>query len=275
MAPERNFHQSFSTGIRDPNDLLTLSSPPPSGFGSASSRPGTNFSPFEHIPKKRKMAPFVSQPPALPINFDKGDSVTLIVGPEKYELLVHAKYSVRSSKFFKTALKKEWREGQTRTISLPTDEYETVTDYMRFIYSDKLPGALTEDVVKALPGHCTAQRFVPLAKLYVLGHRMMDDDVKKAVVRELHRLSTRCICGTCFPGHKTVNIIYSGTMEGDPTRSLLIDIYLCHGRDNQLSSSHDSGFLLAVSRILLGKAQNRVSSSSFRGNLPRVTNYLI
>lgn len=101
---------------------------------------------------------------------------------------------------------------------------------------------------------------------------MVDDDVKKAVVRELHRLSTRCICGTCFPGHETVNIIYSGTMEGDPTRSLLIDIYLCHGRDAQLSSSHNSGFLSAVSRILLGKAQNGVSSGSFRGNLPRVRN---
>lgn len=89
----------------------------------------------------------------------------LIVGPEKHELLVHTNYIVRSSKFFKTALKKEWREGQARTISLPTDEYETVTDYMRFIYSDKIPGALTEDVVKALTGHCTAKRFVPLGKL--------------------------------------------------------------------------------------------------------------
>lgn len=103
----------------------------------------------------------------------------------------------------------------------------------------------------------------------------MDDDVEKAVVGGLHRLSTQCICGTCFPGHGTVNVIYSGTMEGDPARSLLIDIYLCHGRDAQLSSSHNSGSLLAVSRILLGNAQNGVSSGSFRGNLPRVTNYLI
>lgn len=79
------------------------------------------------------MASYSPQAVALPINFDKGDSVTLIVGPEKHELLVHANYIVRSSKFFKTALKKEWREGQTRTISLPNDEYEPVTDYMRFI----------------------------------------------------------------------------------------------------------------------------------------------
>jgi len=275
MPPERNFHQFFSTGLRDPNDLLTLSSPPPLGFGSAPSRPGTNLSPFEHVSKKRKMAPFAPQPPALPINFDKGDSVTLIVGPEKHELLVHANYIVRSSKFFKTALKKEWREGQTRTISLPTDEYETVTDYMRFIYSDKLPGPQPEDLMEAFNVHFAAKRFVPLAKLYVLGHRMMDDAVKKAVVRELHHISTKCLCGSCFPDFETVNIIYSGTMEGDPIRSLLIDIYLCHGRDNQLSSSHDSGFLFAVSRILLGKAQNKVLSDSYRGRLPQVTDYLI
>lgn len=171
---------------------------------------------------------------------------------------------------FKTALKKEWREGQTRTISMPTDEYETVTDYMRFIYSDKFPGPQTVDLMEGFSGHSAAKRFVPLAKLYVLGHRMMDDAVKKAVVRELHWISAKCGCRTFFPGHETINIIYTGTMEGDPIRSLLIDIYLCHGRDNQLSSSHDSGFRLAVSQILLGKAQNKVSSDSYRGKLPHV-----
>ena len=274
MPPERGFNQLFSTGLRGTNDLLTIPSPPLSGFGIAPSRPSTSLSTFEHVPKKRKMA-HSPQTVALPTHFDKGDSVTLIVGPEKHELLVHANYIVRSSKFFKTALKKEWREGQTRKISLPTDDYETVTDYMRFIYSDKFPGPQTENLTQASTSHFAAQRFIPLAKLYVLGHRMMDDAVKKAVIRELHRISTQCHCGTCFPGCETVNIIYDGTMEGDPVRSLLIDIYLCHGRDNQLSSSHDSGFLLAVSRILLGKAQNKVLSDSYRGKLPYVGNYLI
>lgn len=133
MPPERSFNQFLSTSLRGTNDLLTTPSAPTTGFGSAPSRPSKNISPFERVPKKRKMASYSPQAVALPINFDKGDSVTLIVGPEKHELLVHANYIVRSSKFFKTALKKEWREGQTRTISLPNDEYEPVTDYMRFI----------------------------------------------------------------------------------------------------------------------------------------------
>jgi hypothetical protein len=241
----------------------------------ASLLPSTDTPSSGQAPKRLKMDSLSSQPAALAINFDKGDSVTLIVGPEKHELLVHANYIVRSSKFFKTALKKEWREGQTRTISMPTDEYETVTDYMRFIYSDTLPEFQTQDAAGALPSHSAAKRFVPLAKLYVLGHRMMDDAVKNAVVREFHRICTQPFCMICFPGPETVNIIYDGTMEGDLVRSLLIDVYLCHGRDHQLSSSHDPGFLLPVSRILLGKAHNGVSSGSYRGKLPQVNNYLI
>ena len=76
--------------------------------------------------------------------------------------------------------------------------------------------------MEASTDHFAAKKFVPLAKLYVLGHRMMDDAVKKAVVRELHRISAKCLCGSCIPDFETVNIIYSGTMEGDPIRSLLI-----------------------------------------------------
>jgi hypothetical protein len=147
---------------------------------------------------------------------------------------------------------------------------------MRFIYSDKVPGTQTEDVMGAsTTSHFAAQKFVPLAKLYVLGHKLMDDAVKKAVVRELHQHSTQCRCGKCFPDHETVNIIYSGTMEGDPVRRLLIDIYLSHCHENQLSSSHNSGFLLAVSRMLVGKAQNKIHPDSYRGRLPQVANYLI
>lgn len=273
MPPKRYFDCDQS--VESENDLSTTPSALDSRAPRALTRRRANFPLFEPAPKRLKMASSSSQPAALAVNFDKGDSVTLIVGPEKHELLVHANYIVRSSKFFKTALKKEWREGQTRTISMPTDEYETVTDYMRFIYSDTLPDLQTQDLANMFLSHFAAKRFVPLAKLYVLGHRMMDDAVKNAVVRELHRISTQCRCGICFPGSKTVNIIYNGTMEGDLVRSLLIDIYLCHGLDNQLSSSHDSGFLLAVSRTLLGKAQNGVSSGSYRGKLPQVNKYLI
>jgi hypothetical protein len=272
MPPGRKFTLKLSGGKGTPADSPTqtpISSDSPSLQHKKSSTTEPNL-------KRLKMASSPSQSATIGPHFDKGDSVTLIVGPKKHELLVHANYIARHSAFFKTALKKEWREGQTRTISLPTDDYETVTDYMRFIYSDKVPSTQTEDVMGAsTTSHFAAQKFVPLAKLYVLGHKLMDDAVKKAVVRELHQHSTQCRCGKCFPDHETVNIIYSGTMEGDPVRRLLIDIYLSHCHENQLSSSHNSGFLLAVSRMLVGKAQNKIHPDSYRGRLPQVANYLI
>jgi hypothetical protein len=56
--------------------------------------------------------------------FDKDKAVTLVVGeePGKYELLVHAGRIFANSEFFKTALKREWLEGQTRTINITADD---------------------------------------------------------------------------------------------------------------------------------------------------------
>lgn len=52
----------------------------------------------------------------------QGDTVGVMVGERKRRFLVHESVFCSSSEFFKTGLKKEWKEGQEWIVSLPYDD---------------------------------------------------------------------------------------------------------------------------------------------------------
>lgn len=69
-------------------------------------------------------------------SFNKSDIVTLLAGPDEHELIVYESCITRNSDFFRAAMKKEWTEGQTRTIKLPEEScIETLTHYLNYAYS--------------------------------------------------------------------------------------------------------------------------------------------
>jgi hypothetical protein len=90
-------------------------------------------------------------------DFSSQDAVTLVVGAEQKELLVHGTYLTRDSEFFKAALKKEWTEGQTRRITLPEDLPKTMSHYLTYIYHNKLP-----------PSDFTPTERIPVGNSYLL-----------------------------------------------------------------------------------------------------------
>ena len=219
-------------------------------------------------PKRLKMAPSTPQAaPAAP-HFDKEESVTLIVGPEKRELLVHANHIARNSEFFKTALKKEWREGQARTVSMPTDDYETMNTYLRFVYGSQLPteielcprsGDYRTATVDELEDSQNA--YMSFTKLYILGCRLMDKTFMEAATAKMLDLFDTCY--ECFvndslfnPGPISVNAIYEETLEMDPVRRLVVDMYIKHPQD--LNSQYNSGFLLDLAQGFSKRAQSQL-----------------
>lgn len=131
----------------------------------------------EPNPKGLKIATSQSESTCFNLySFDKANYVTLVVGSKKHDMLVHANILTQSSEFFQTALKKEWREGQTRTITMPDDDSETVAAYLNVLYRGKLP--------EQPEGIYTAYR--SCSKLYVLGTRLMDTAVQQAAIAKLH-----------------------------------------------------------------------------------------
>jgi hypothetical protein len=196
-------------------------------------------------------------------HFDKGDAVTLLVGPEKRELLAHADYIAFSSDFVKAALKKEWLEGQTRTVPLPVESYEDMTTYLRYIYSSQLPCQLDVHKLSQQPtaddNETIQNAYTTLAEFYILGHRLMDDAVRNAAVTEIHYMFVRCFhrlfSGSLYtPGPPSIDIIYNGTLEGDPARRLMIDIHIKCPRDLNQFSEFDPAFLFDLAQAYTQKS---------------------
>jgi hypothetical protein len=178
------------------------------------------------------------------INFDKSEAVTLIIGEEKHEMIVHATHISKNSEFFKTALKDEWLEGQTRTIHLPVEDCETMRDYLNFTYNGKLPTTgYTEEGEFTWDG-CI---YAALMEIYTLGDRLMDIVVRNAVIEEIVRIYE---IQDYPPDQDSIDIIYQGTCGGDPARRLMTDMYIKWARDCA-DGKPDPPFVLDVAQDLL------------------------
>jgi hypothetical protein len=206
-----------------------------------------------------KAAAVTDAPPQPYImDFSKGEAVTIVVGEEKHEMLVHANCISSNSEFFKTALKKEWLEGQTRTITLPVDDPKTLRHYLYFTYSGKLP---TTHIAVPIARELVRASTVDLARLYILGGRLLDDVVRKAVIEELIRIPQLT---KTYPGQLAVSIIYEGTPEGDPARKLLVNTYAVNARSEWVHTGYNPVFLLDLAQEFLRKAEKDVSPQNFR-----------
>jgi hypothetical protein len=151
-------------------------------------------------------------------NFNAENAITLLVGPKKQKMIVHASYITRISAFFAAALKKEWDEGQTRTIQLHEETPEMMAHYLDWVYTSQLP---TKDCGLFHPESAKIAAHDLLAELYVLGERRLDSDFQNAITAEFVRLRL-ILHGS--PGCRTsqrvtsVNTIYQGTPVGSPAR---------------------------------------------------------
>jgi hypothetical protein len=199
----------------------------------------------EPDPKRLKMSTSTSQTEGTTFNFDKGESVVLKVGPKKLEMLVHVNFISRDSEFFQIALEKKWCKGQTRTIALPEDNHETMTNYINFVYTKSLP---TSHLLGQGCKDGATLSYLSLVDLYVLGVKLLNKSIKNAILKEIIRISA-----TVCPGIDIVNDLYEGTHEGDPARRLMVDTYVNNARATWITPAPNGTFLLELSQRLLGK----------------------
>jgi len=89
---------------------------------------------------------------------------------------------------------------------------------------------------KSSDGQCSHEwDWVPLSKLYVLCERLQDVTSKNVIVNAFMSVSIdRCKNCWHFPDCKDINIIYGGTVETNPLRQLLVDLYVNYGNNSEL-----------------------------------------
>jgi hypothetical protein len=157
--------------------------------------------------------------------------------------------------------KKKWIEGQTRTIKLLEETCtQTFVHYLNFAYLEKLP---TQDMKKATSDD--GAHYTGLAKIYVLGERMLNKPVQHAVIREIRRLAkfTASDGKLWLPGFRSIAIVYEGTSAGCPMRQLLVDMHLTHGVTICNGPEHPE-FLIDFSKALLKNVLAQKTACDFR-----------
>ncbi|GAB7334032.1 hypothetical protein MBLNU13_g06125t2 [Cladosporium sp. NU13] len=162
-------------------------------------------------------------------HFNAENTITLLVGAEKQRMVVHSGYLTRTSEFFASALKKEWIEGQTRTIDLDEETPELMAHYLDWVYTTHLP---SKGLKSFMTENSKAVIHELLADLFVLGERRLDSRLRNAIVAEFIRL--RLIfhdISKCQPSRRVscINTIYQGTPVGSPARRLMVDLSLRSG----------------------------------------------
>jgi len=187
-------------------------------------------------------------PPAFSLR--KDDLVTLLIGPEEEEFIVHESCITRNSDFFKAAMRKEWIEGQARIIRLPEEtRIESFVIYLNFAYHEQLPSRGIMAFVDDVP---LREGYIRLAEIYVIGERMLDKLVRNAVTQELLRLTTlESPNGSrTFLGSSNIAMLYNGTSTGSPMRRMIVDFYATYGSADWPYKSQHHEFLEDLAKRL-------------------------
>jgi hypothetical protein len=181
--------------------------------------------------------------------------VTLLVGEDEEEMFAYRRYLSLYSGSFEAALKKEWVEGQTRTVKFPEGDPETVTFYLDFLYGKGLPTYSTKSGSDS-ESHCI------LAELYVLGERRMYSKIQNATLNEILRLTR--VGKRYYPDFPAIDIIYKSTTATSPARRLLVDLYVSHGTATLIWTGMHPVFCQELAMALLTEVQSNTFLFRFR-----------
>jgi hypothetical protein len=184
--------------------------------------------------------------------YGKEEIITLLVGAEETEMVALASCISLHSEFFRTALKKEWAEGQTRTIKLPEEQPAIVAQYLDFTVGKGLP----TDSTRMDPQE--GEVYVVLARLYAFGERMLDSALRNTIIAEIIRF-TRVVSingRTVWPGLEPISTIYNCTTPGSPARRLMVDLYVHAASTTWFTDDMHPAFMRDLAEALMLQVQN-------------------
>lgn len=207
-------------------------------------------------PESDSVAPATSSPPT-PAKYTRGALVTLLIGPDEQELVVCGTPLAKSSEFFQAALKKEWKEGQMRTVKLPEEDTELITRYLDFVFGQSLPSMAVQS------GNNLEQSttYKEVFELYTLGDRLLDASIRNAIVKETLRLvSLTGDEGHGFlPSRNCVALVYNDTPARSAARRLMVDVHIAYGLASTLEKEKlPSEYMLDMAKAYSKKIENGV-----------------
>ena len=147
--------------------------------------------------------------------------VTVGDGEKQESFDVHEALLTARSTFFKNALSGDWKEAEDRVVNLPDVEGAIFQLYIHLLYTDKLASIPESDSQRHI-------EYCRMAKLYVLGDRLMDITTKNVAIDALIQTAKEPTANgkSYAPGNMCIRIIYEGTQQNSLVRQLMIDFYV-------------------------------------------------
>lgn len=182
--------------------------------------------------------------------------IVFLVGtyaPKRYS--IHERLVSPRSEFVRLALRGQWKEARERTINLPEDDPDVFAVYQQWLYGGLIHTCCDTSF------SCTDDEYEALAKAYILGEKLMDDDFKDAIadaivdkLRSLRRFDTGL-----------TTLVFNNTPSGSPLRRLWMDAYYHFGSSEWLDvdcvgSPINAEFMVEFSRYQM---QCRTGFGSF------------
>jgi hypothetical protein len=169
-------------------------------------------------------------------------------GEEEEEYIVHEDLLCKSSAFFASAAKEEWKEGQEHRIPLPDDSPSIVDLYIHWVYSSRVFSRQ-----RPKEENRVGKEFDLLVGGFIFGEKIQDGDFKDVIIDALIKcISTPDEGGTrWYPTKAWVDRAYEGTPEGSPLRKLLLDMHTFHGNSKWLDGTKSVEFLTDLAGRLL------------------------
>lgn len=202
--------------------------------------------------------------------------ITLLVGPKKEQLIAHEHRLIKTSDFFRAALKKEWKEGQTHVVKLPEERIKDTRHYLEFIYENTLPSGAIESGSELQKGGM----FGVLCDLYTFRERVLDTPLRNAIIKEILRLISLKDNHdkSWFPNWNIARAIYQKTTATSPLRRLSVDILVSNGEPQWLDLVREEGYqeiLVDVVKEFSQKAMDKQNSKDFRNVALKAENYFV
>ncbi|EOA89537.1 hypothetical protein ACJQWK_02365 [Exserohilum turcicum] len=124
---------------------------------------------------------------------------------------IHKDVLTSTSDFLRNAIKPQWRRDGVLQADLAEEDPGAMHAYCQWLYSRK-PLTLS-------PSNDTA---VHLARLYVLGEKLMDKTFQEAAIDAI--IDNASESNAIYVARNMIKIIYDGTPKGSPARRLMVDL---------------------------------------------------
>lgn len=181
---------------------------------------------------------------------DFTEAITVVVGEEKKEYILHKAYATKSSDFFKSATTGNWTEAKLKKVVLPSHDPSLFDVYIQWLYTGVIAA---ENLKVTTTSHGTKdptgiQRYQCLMKLYELGYYLMDTVFRNAVVTAVLDFQYK-VAKT--PGLPSINILWPQTPEDCSMKRLITRWWAMGAQESNMVDTFPTEFLHALVKDMI------------------------